>query len=77
MCGSCTSARWRRTGGSRRYSTGMVVSRATAGVVALTLVCASLFIYVKYREFWDSIKRVDVSLVSSPLVATPRQLTPY
>jgi hypothetical protein len=51
----------RRPGGPRRYSAGMLVSRATAGVVALTLVCASLFIYVKYREFWDSIKRVDVS----------------
>jgi len=51
----------RRTGGPRRYSTGMVAGRATAGLVALTLVCASLFVYVKYREFWDSIKRVDVS----------------
>jgi LCP family protein required for cell wall assembly len=51
----------RRTGGPRRLTTGMVASRATAGLVALTLVCASLFIYVKYREIWDSIKRVDVS----------------
>jgi LCP family protein required for cell wall assembly len=47
--------------GKPRYTAGKVLSRAAAGVVALTLVCASLFIYVKYREIWDSIKHVDVS----------------
>ena len=39
----------------------MLASGILAGAVALALVGGSLFAYVKYREVWDSIKRVDVS----------------
>jgi LCP family protein required for cell wall assembly len=47
-------ARPRRTG-------GMLVGGVLAAVVALALVGGSLFAYVKYRQVWDSIKRVDIS----------------
>jgi LCP family protein required for cell wall assembly len=39
----------------------MIVTGSLAGLVALALVGGSLFAYVKYREVWDSINRVDVS----------------
>jgi LCP family protein required for cell wall assembly len=39
----------------------MRVTGVLAGVVALALVGGSLVAYAKYREVWDSIKRVDVS----------------
>ena len=33
-----------------------------ASLLAVVLVAASLGVYVKYREVWDSINRVDVSV---------------
>jgi LCP family protein required for cell wall assembly len=48
-------------GGRQRRSVGMMASGVLAGLVALTLVVGSLVFYGKYREVWDSIKRVDVS----------------
>jgi LCP family protein required for cell wall assembly len=53
--------RGRRQAGGQRRSVGMVVTGALAGFVALALVAVSLVVYVKYREVWDSIKRVDIS----------------
>jgi LCP family protein required for cell wall assembly len=47
--------------GRRRRSAGLTISGILAGLVALTLVVGSLVLYGKYREVWDSIKRVDVS----------------
>jgi LCP family protein required for cell wall assembly len=38
-----------------------MVSGILASLVALSLVVGSLVLYGKYREVWDSIKRVDVS----------------
>jgi LCP family protein required for cell wall assembly len=52
--------RGRGRGGKRR-SGAMMASGILAGLVALALVSGSLFFYAKYREVWDSIKRVDVS----------------
>src|SRR5450755_2287002 len=51
----------RRAAGARRRSPAMLASGILASAVALALVGGSLFAYVKYREVWDSIKRVDVS----------------
>jgi LCP family protein required for cell wall assembly len=51
----------RRQPGRRQRSGLMMASGIMASVVALALVCGSLFFYVKYREVWDSIKRVDIS----------------
>jgi len=51
----------RRAPGAPRRSPAMLASGILAGAVALALVGGSLFAYVKYREVWDSIKRVDVS----------------
>jgi LCP family protein required for cell wall assembly len=56
-----TKPRGRRKAGRQRRSIGMIVTGALAGVVALALVAGSLVVYVKYREVWDSIKRVDIS----------------
>jgi LCP family protein required for cell wall assembly len=39
----------------------MMTTAALAGTLTLALVAGSLFFYGKYREVWDSIKRVDVS----------------
>lgn len=44
-----------------RYSTSTIVLGGLATFLALVLVGASLTVYVKYREVWDSINRVDVS----------------
>jgi LCP family protein required for cell wall assembly len=44
-----------------RYSTSSVALGGLAGLLALVLVAGSLAVYVKYREVWDSITRVDVS----------------
>jgi LCP family protein required for cell wall assembly len=38
-----------------------MVTGSLAGFVALALVAGSLFVYVKYRQVWDSISRVDIS----------------
>jgi LCP family protein required for cell wall assembly len=51
----------RRAAGARRRSPALLASGILASAVALALVGGSLFAYVKYREVWDSIKRVDVS----------------
>jgi LCP family protein required for cell wall assembly len=39
----------------------MLVGRIMASVMALALVVGSLAVYVKFRQFWDSIQKVDVS----------------
>jgi len=44
-----------------RYSTGTIVLGGLAAFLAVVLVGASLTVYAKYREVWDSINRVDVS----------------
>jgi LCP family protein required for cell wall assembly len=49
-----------RSGRAAR-STGMTISGIIAGIVVLALVSGSLVLYVKYRSFYDSIGRVDVS----------------
>jgi LCP family protein required for cell wall assembly len=36
-------------------------SAIMASVVALALVCGSLFLYVRYREIWDSVQHVGVT----------------
>ncbi|MGH3155725.1 MAG: LCP family protein [Streptosporangiaceae bacterium] len=38
-----------------------LAGRITAGCLAFALVGGSLFAYVKYRQIWDSIQKVDVS----------------
>ncbi len=44
-----------------------LAGRLTAGCLAFALVGGSLFAYVKYRQIWDSIQKVDVSRdVSGP-----------
>jgi LCP family protein required for cell wall assembly len=44
-----------------------LAGRVTAGCLAFALVGGSLFAYVKYRQIWDSIQKVDVSRdVSGP-----------
>jgi LCP family protein required for cell wall assembly len=48
-------------GGGRRYSTQLRATGILAGTLTLAVVAGSLFFYGKYREVWDSIKRVDVS----------------
>jgi LCP family protein required for cell wall assembly len=53
--------RGRRTANRQRRSIGRIVSGSLAGVVALALVAGSLFFYVKYRQVWDDIQRVDIS----------------
>ncbi|HEY1621570.1 MAG TPA: LCP family protein [Streptosporangiaceae bacterium] len=50
-----------RRGSRKRHSPGLVGGGVVAGIVALALVAGSLAFYAKYREIWDSIKRVDVS----------------
>lgn len=44
-----------------RYSTSTMTLSGLAGLLAVVLVGASLGVYVKYREVWDSINKVDVS----------------
>jgi LCP family protein required for cell wall assembly len=44
-----------------RYSTPSMALGSLACLLALVLVGASLTVYLKYREVWDSINRVDVS----------------
>lgn len=44
-----------------RYSTASMTLGGLAALLAIVLVGASLTVYLKYREVWDSIKRVDVS----------------
>ncbi len=51
----------RARGSRKRRSPWLVGGGVVAGVVALALVAGSLAFYAKYREIWDSIKRVDVS----------------
>jgi LCP family protein required for cell wall assembly len=54
-----------RSGGRRgiggRYSTPSIALGSLACLLAIVLVGASLTVYLKYREVWDSINRVDVS----------------
>jgi LCP family protein required for cell wall assembly len=47
--------------GRKPRSIGLMVSGILAGLVALVLVAGSLVVYVKYRQVWDDIKRVDIS----------------
>src|ERR1700722_3172720 len=44
-----------------RYSTPSMALGSLACLLAIVLVGASLTVYLKYREVWDSINRVDVS----------------
>jgi LCP family protein required for cell wall assembly len=44
-----------------RYTRGGLIGRITAGVLALALVGGSLYAYMKYRQIWDSISKVNVS----------------
>jgi LCP family protein required for cell wall assembly len=44
-----------------RYSSGTIALGGLATLLAVVLVSASLTVYVKYREVWDSINKVDVS----------------
>src|ERR1700722_1108099 len=44
-----------------RYKTKTMTLGGLATLLALVLVGASLGVYVKYREVWDSINKVDVS----------------
>jgi LCP family protein required for cell wall assembly len=44
-----------------RRRAGLIAGGIVAGIVALVLVGGSLAVYVKYRQVWDSIQRVDVS----------------
>jgi LCP family protein required for cell wall assembly len=53
--------RGRRRANRQRRSIGMIVTGSLAGFVALALVAGSLFAYVKYRQVWDDIQRVDIS----------------
>jgi LCP family protein required for cell wall assembly len=48
-------------GGAAARTTGMTVSAIISGFVVLVLVGGSLVLYAKYRAFYDSIGRVDVS----------------
>jgi LCP family protein required for cell wall assembly len=50
----------RRGRGSRRYSRGMMLTGWAAIGLAVLLVAATLFGYVKYRAVWDGINRVAV-----------------
>ncbi len=55
-----------------RYSTSSVALGGLAGLLALVLVAGSLAVYLKYREVWDSITRVDVTPdLSSPKLPPP------
>lgn len=44
-----------------RYSTSAITLGGLATLLAVVLVGASLTVYAKYREVWDSINKVDVS----------------
>jgi LCP family protein required for cell wall assembly len=44
-----------------RFTRGGLIGRITAGVLALALVGGSLYAYMKYRQIWDSISKVNVS----------------
>lgn len=43
------------------HSRSIMASKILAGVVASALLAGSMFAYVKYREVWDSVGKVDVS----------------
>ena len=47
--------------GPERRSPPGLAGRITAGCLAFALVGGSLFVYVKYRQIWASIQKVDVS----------------
>jgi LCP family protein required for cell wall assembly len=51
----------RRAARSRRYSNGMLIGGSVSIVVTLALVLGSLYAYMRYRDVWDSIRRIDVS----------------
>jgi LCP family protein required for cell wall assembly len=51
----------RRSPGRRRVSTAWKVTGWVAGVLVLVLVAGSLTAYIKYRDVWNSIHRVQVS----------------
>jgi LCP family protein required for cell wall assembly len=53
--------RRRRTGGSRRYSRKALIAGGLAIFVTAVLVIGSLYVYVRYRLVWDSIKRINVA----------------
>jgi LCP family protein required for cell wall assembly len=53
--------RSRRSAASRKYSRGMRVTGTLAILLTSALVLGSLYAYVRYRDVWDSIKRVDVN----------------
>jgi LCP family protein required for cell wall assembly len=52
-----------RRGGRRRSSVWMLVTGWFAAILVGVLVIAALGAYVKYRTVWDSIKRVDASIL--------------
>jgi LCP family protein required for cell wall assembly len=59
-----TRPRWwrrRRSSDAPRMSGWRRASAIMASVVALALVCGSLFLYVRYRQIWDSVEHVGVS----------------
>ena len=52
---------WRGASARGGVTRGGLAGRITAGCLAFVVVGGSLFAYVKYRQIWDSIQKVDVS----------------